>query len=226
MSHAADHDFPALLQAVANGDEEAACIFHHQFAPRLHKVVSRFLNRHCPELRLLYDSLDFVQETFLAFLKSHAADNATFERPEQLHAYFEQTAVRRVFDALRRHTSGKRNELYQRRSLDDHALPNDSHVISREPSASARVEKRERLELLLMQLPPHHARILELAFDGRSLTDIAAILHLDERTVRRVLVSLRRAAVVRNRSMQWLRELSDKALMGATLGKRHTSPQR
>jgi DNA-directed RNA polymerase specialized sigma24 family protein len=62
----------------------------------------------------------------------------------------------------------------------------------RQPAAIDAAIAHERLEQLVSGKPEHYRQIIRLRLIGKNCAEIAAELHLDERTVRRILAKLRR----------------------------------
>jgi RNA polymerase sigma factor (sigma-70 family) len=111
-----------------------------------------------------------------------------FSTPPALIAYLATVARNKVIDESRRLLSTqKHNERrVQHVAWDSTLAPTDT----RNPSPSAVVMAEEVVSKLLQTTSGRHRQILQLRLDGRSSQEIASILGLHERTVRRAIEQL------------------------------------
>jgi RNA polymerase sigma factor (sigma-70 family) len=186
MFHSPDLEVPALLQAIRDGNQAAARVLVDRYWGRLLHVVRKQMRLHPRTLRTLYDAVDFVQDTFARFLTKYL-ETHTFETPEQVQAFLVKTALSRVVAATRNHSRDCRNDLAGRCSLDEPALQTDPRLVSSAPSPHEQVQADEILQGLLKDLPAHHQGVILLRHRGHTVDEIAALLRLGERTVRRVI---------------------------------------
>jgi RNA polymerase sigma factor (sigma-70 family) len=190
MSTSPDPEFQAMLQAIRDRDQAAARVFVDRYWEPLLRIVSKRMKLQPRPLRTLYDSVDFVQEAIAAFLTKYL-ETHTFETPEQVQAFLVKTAVSRILAATRTHSRGRRNDLAGRHSFDEPALKTDPRLVSSAPTPSEHLQADEALQELLKDLPERYRRVLLLKWDGHTVSEIAAALWLDERTVRRVIEQTR-----------------------------------
>lgn len=173
--------FRSLMDAVYRGDQEAARILFEEYGDLLLRVVRRHLN---PLLRAQADSTDFIQETWLAFLKDVPKER-TFDSPAQLASFLAVMARNKVVDAVRRGLILERNNINREVSLQAHSLIRES-LPSPQSTPSQACVRRELEHHLLQGLRPAHQCIARKLLDGRTPQVIAEELQVSVRTVERV----------------------------------------
>jgi RNA polymerase sigma-70 factor (ECF subfamily) len=173
-------DFGQLIQEVRDGSEEAARQLVEQYGPHILRVVRRRLNR---DLRAKFDSVDFVQAVWASFF----ADRPGLQRfrgPEDVANFLAAMASNKVIDETRRRLHTRKRDVSR-----EEVLP-ESVLVAPQPTPSEVVSVQEQWDQLLVGQPAHYQKILRLRREGVNCKDIAAQLHLNEKTVRRVVQKL------------------------------------
>src|SRR5439155_22348530 len=106
-------------------------------------VVRRRLPR---KLRVLFDSWDFVQETFGSFF-THAMPGTVEQHPEKLKGYLAAIAQHKVADAKREYLDCQKRNLRNQRCLTARLAQKTRALFQREPTPEeAAIENEERSE--------------------------------------------------------------------------------
>jgi RNA polymerase sigma factor (sigma-70 family) len=174
--------FADLLHMAMNGSPEAARVLHERFGPHLRRVIRRKL---APVLRREFDSQDFLQDVWASFFRAPAAARL-FDQPEQLVAYLAGIAYHKVADVCRNRFETQKNNINRQVALDSQVC----HPIARTPTPSQVVAEREQWDRLTRGQPSRNLRILELLRQGYTHEQIAAVIQVNEKTVRRLLIRL------------------------------------
>ena len=177
-------DFQKLLARMRHGDQDAARALYEEYGALLSRVVRRHLNS---ALRSHFDSIDFVQETWLEFLKDMPATR-TFETPSKLAKYLTTIARNKVIASLRRGLMrGFAGEADI--SLDSDEVIRDNLRGTHSTPSQAAMGK-ELFEFLTKDLRPVHQEIGRMLLRGLSVEEIVEVLGVGQRMVERVRVRL------------------------------------
>jgi RNA polymerase sigma-70 factor (ECF subfamily) len=183
-----EDELTGLIARAKAGDEEAA-----RELQRLEHDIRMIVRVRLPRaLRTQFDSMDFVQAVWQSFLTGEDRHDRHFRDSAQLRGYLIGMARNKILEAQRKSKSKKyeidREEpLYVRRGERD--VPRE--VAAHDPTPSQDVIARDEMEHLVAGRNPKEARVLELRLQGYSFDEIAAQTGLNERTVRRMMESLR-----------------------------------
>jgi RNA polymerase sigma factor (sigma-70 family) len=175
--------FAELMRAVLRRDPAATEQFCREFQAPILKVVRLRLMR---RLRSKYDPLDLVHDVWASFFAAPPCDRQ-FDRPEEVIAYLEELARRKVIKVVRHGTTEKRDVTRELR------FPDGSSYLglkARDPSPSQELRAKEewqRLVRAVKEAPPRHLRILTLLRHGLTHREIAARLNTNEKTVQRLI---------------------------------------
>jgi RNA polymerase sigma factor (sigma-70 family) len=182
---ASDPGFRELMRQLQAGSDDAAMRLLELYGPHVFRVVRRRLAR---ELRPRFDSADFVQAVWASFF-ANIDRVAHFESPERLIAYLSGIASKKVIDEVRRRLVYKRQNIHREVRLcashDSVGLPRV--LACKDPTPSENAIANEQRELALLDQPSHHRRMIEMRIAGARCVDIARLLGVHERTVRRVI---------------------------------------
>ena len=185
----------ALLERVADGDDEAFERLLRRHTPSIRKSVQRRLN---PHIRSRADASDVVQETRHYALKHFA--KFVQNRPVPFRLWLLKTAYQRLKDIEREHLATAKRSVAREVPLPDRssiALANALIAPTQSPSRQAQQkETAAKVRQCLAQLREQEREILFLRnFEGLSNTETAAILELNPETTKkrctRALVRLR-----------------------------------
>lgn len=183
--------FQELMQRVRDGSEEAAWELVERYGPALRRVVRAKLHH---RLRPRFDSLDFVQMVWSSFFR--VSEKMTrFASPDELVAFLLVVTRNKVVGEVRRQLMTERHDLNREQPLEFPDGDRQRNIPDREPSPVEVAIARERWTRLLENQPPHYRQIIFLRLQGHTYEAIADSLHINERTVRRVLQRLVDATV-------------------------------
>jgi len=171
--------FDALMQSVYSGDERAVRSLVEEYGDLLARTVRRTLP---DQLRAHADSADFIQETWLAFVRD-LPKRRQFDSPAHLAQFLATVAKRRVIDGIRKAIG----------TTGDHPIPVSAPEESSclEPflshdTPSQSVMRREFREIIIKELRPAHQVVARHILEGRSPDEVASTLGISTRTVMRV----------------------------------------
>lgn len=176
-------NFETLLAKVHAGSESAAWELVERYGSHIRAVVRRRMHA---GLRSFLDSEDFVQSVWGSLVRI-GPKLKEIDRPEQLIAVMSRIAQNKVIDEVRRRTGTIKHQMACHGSYGqiDAAAPVASRSVPSSPSQYAIA--RERWDKLLEKEPPQSRRMVELRLAGNTYDEIAALLGVNERTVRRTM---------------------------------------
>jgi RNA polymerase sigma factor (sigma-70 family) len=178
-------DFRTLMRQISDGSEDAAWILVENYGELIRRAVRRVLNT---RLRSKFDSLDFVQLVWSSFFRARNRLDR-FERPEELAAFLMTIARNKVGMEIRRRLQTEKYNLNREQSLNEPSIVN-RHITDPRPMPIDVAIAREQWNHFLSGQPNHYREIIKLRLQGRTHQDIAHLLKIDERTVRRFLNKL------------------------------------
>ena len=183
-----DDEFNELLRRARAGDDGAIRDFLSQFEQEVRTMVRSRLPR---KLRTQFDSTDFVQAVWQSFFVD--SDSRDFDNVEHLRGFLFGMVRNKVSEQHRRLTRtekydlAREERLYVRRG--DREVPRE--VVSPEPSPSQAVQAADRMEQLTAGRSPLEIEVLTLRRQGLTFVEIADRTGINERTVRRVIETVR-----------------------------------
>jgi RNA polymerase sigma factor (sigma-70 family) len=182
-------DLLELVRQAQAGSNQAAHTLLERCREPLLIVIRKLLS---PVLRRLYDSNDFLAETFAAIFMKHFSDEV-LESPESFWLYLKKTAQNKVRDAQRKYLVAKRRDLRREVPLDEIGIGKElwSNELSPADALLLKELVEDRLEHLMKQVPPLMAAILELLLQGYNSVEIAHLLGLQPKRVYRAMEWLR-----------------------------------
>ena len=189
---AQDDELSRLLLQAQSGDVAALDRIAALYGPHLLRVVRRNLPR---RLRTAFDSQDFVQAAWATFIRTEV-DLNRFSTARELFAYLSGVASHKVTEQVRKRLLAQKATMNREVSLTGWADGNaiaDSHPETPSQFAIA----NECLEKLLDGQPEHYRRVIAMKAKGVSNAEIAAVVNLNEGTIRRVLANASRRAMTR-----------------------------
>lgn len=193
-----DGDFAALIENARLGDETAVAALLGRFEPEIRTMVRVRLPR---ILRNQLDSMDIVQAVWTSVFTGNPEDVARFADVGQFRGFLAGVARNKVFEEHRRRTRtrkydlGREERLYVRKG--EREVVRD--VIAPDPTPSEEVQADDRLDQLTRGRTPEEVRVVELRREGLTFDEIAQRLGISERSVRRVIESIRE----RMEARQW-----------------------
>lgn len=182
--------FNELIEAVREGSQDAAWQLTERYSPHILRVVRWSLPK---AIRPKVDSQDLLQSVWATLLlepgKLHGLENQN-----QFMGYIAGIARNKVIDKHRHFTTKKKDVRIEASELDlreDSQRPLglppafESNLFNSEPSPSHAVMVREQWQRVLDRGSTRDHEIIELRLKGRSYSEIAEQLEIDERTVQR-----------------------------------------
>jgi RNA polymerase sigma factor (sigma-70 family) len=187
------NSFSALLDRVAQGDEGAAQELVEHYREPLIRVIRRRL-RSYPKLRRLFDSIDFLQDTWRVILE-HPEKLRDFGTFNELMRHLASMANHRVQHARRHYLDAQKRNLRRDCSLSDPDIASVALTQSdpqRDPGARAAfydlwvrwlrsLSKPQRIVALLLR-------------NGSTHSEIAEQMDCSVRTIERMVTELRAKA--------------------------------
>jgi RNA polymerase sigma-70 factor (ECF subfamily) len=188
MGH--DDDFTDLMRR-ARSDDPAAI---REFLARFEREVQMMVRTRLPrKLRTQFDSVDFVQavwQSFFSDLREHPRD---FANIEHLRGFLAGVVRNKVREQHRRLTRTEKYDVAREQSL--YIRRGDREVlrelVSPEPSPSEVVQADDRMAQLTAGRSPREVEVVRLRLQGLTFVEIAARTRIEERTVRRIIESVR-----------------------------------
>jgi RNA polymerase sigma-70 factor (ECF subfamily) len=144
-------------------------------------------------LRPQFDSMDFVQDVWQSFFKVYNEDPGKFSDSQFLRRYLAGMARNKVLEEHRRRTQSMKYDmsreepLYIRRGGREIAR----ELVAPDPSPVEDAAARERLAQLVAGRTPQEAEVIKLRLGGMTFEEIAERTGMHERTVRRVMETVR-----------------------------------
>lgn len=176
----------SLLDRFQRGDPAAADDLCRRFGRFIQLTVRRQMS---PDLRTLFDSLDFVQDVWVSVL-AVPHDRYQFATPAAFLGFLARVAQNKVAEEARRlpdppGAAGGRDGSAPDRGQVVEGLP------SPDPSPSQMAVAGELWEQLLDHVPARHRVIIERLRDGHTYDDIARMAGVSPRTIKRIVRRLK-----------------------------------
>ena len=180
-------DKPVNDQPESNAQEIVA-----RYTEQLVRLASANIH---PALLRRFDGEDVVQSVFRTFFRRQNAGQFTFDHSGQLLSLLVELTLRKTRSQARRHLAEKR------KATAEGMMP-ESHVASQAPTAEDALAMWEEVDRVLDGLPDEAAKIISLAMEGHSRSDIAKEMNLSRQTIHRIL------GLIQERFTRRLSELS------------------
>jgi RNA polymerase sigma-70 factor (ECF subfamily) len=193
MDDGVEDDFAFLVARARNGDEAATTQLLKQFEADVRMMVRVRLPR---ALRAQFDSMDFVQAVWASVFagsKENSDAGSAFNDARQFRGFLAGVARNKVYEQHRRLTRtkkydlGREERLYVRKGERD--VPRD--VPAHDPTPSENVQANDRYGQLVHGKSVQETRVVELRRQGLTFEEIAERVGWNERSVRRVIDTLR-----------------------------------
>ncbi len=180
-----DKMFRELLQGIQEGSEEAA----RQFLARYGKYIRHVVRRHMiQKLRARFDSEDFLQDVCASFF-SHPPGPEDFSDPAALLRFLGTIARNKVTDAARQGLA-RRWDVNREHSLDGSAKFAVESLPTGDPTPSEVVAADEACQVLAGP-HAHQRKLLYMLRNGYTQEEIARVLGVSVRHVKRLVQKLR-----------------------------------
>ena len=185
-----EEDLAGLLARLKTGDEIAARDLLRRFENDVRIMVRARLPR---ALRSQFDSMDFVQAVWQSVLMGSVEDLDQFENVPHFRGFLAGVVRNKIHEEYRRRTRTKKYDLSRQEPL---YVRRGNREVLREvpthgPTPSQDFQAQDRLEQMIAGRTPQEAEIVQLRRSGLTFGEIAEKTGLHERTVRRVIESVR-----------------------------------
>jgi RNA polymerase sigma factor (sigma-70 family) len=177
-----------LIQEAQAGSGESAQFLFDCCRDLLLKVIRQTLQ---PPLRRLYDSDDFLIETFLEIFTTHFTDEV-LRSPATLWPYLKRIAENKVRDASRKYLLSQRYGITRNVSLESLQSAQREeclrgHDVSPQDALLLKELVEERLTHLIEQLPSLMQEIIQLLLHGATVAEIAHRVGVEPKRVYRAM---------------------------------------
>jgi RNA polymerase sigma factor (sigma-70 family) len=178
-----------LIQEAQAGSQPAAQALFDRYRLPLLAVIRAILSK---RLRTLYDSDDFLQDTFSQIFTAHFAHDV-LESPNRLWPYLRRIAENKVRDANRKYLVSQRHNITLELSLEQLGqVSAESRDLSPEEAFMLKDVVEVHLAELLEQLPTMLRQVVELLLQGMNGQEIARGLGVEPKRVYRAMAWLNR----------------------------------
>jgi RNA polymerase sigma factor (sigma-70 family) len=186
-------EFDRLMSDVAAGSDEAVWKLAEVYTPFIIRAARYSLSS---RLRQKLDSVDLAQTLWTSLLLRRR-DLSNIKTPEQLIAFLAGATRKKVIEKAR-HYQAKKCDIRREVSLDvereaggsSDKGPYQTSLRTKEPSPSTTAGLRDQWHHILARASSRDREIVRLRLKGSTFKDIAAKLHIDERTARRAMRQL------------------------------------
>lgn len=170
-----------LLERLAAGDTRAAQSIHDRYVERLIALARQRLSQ---KLAARLDPEDIVQSAYRSFFARAQNGDFVLRRAGDLWRLLASIAVHKLQRQVEHHSSQKRT-VNREKSMDLDL------GASREPSSDEVSQTIELLERFMGSRSATERQVIEMRLQGESTDAIAKKIERTERTVRRILETLR-----------------------------------
>lgn len=179
-------EFTRLMERVRQGSSEAIKEVVDCFGDHILRVVRHKLRQ---ELRTQFDSTDFTQDVWASFF-AVPQEQLDFQTPGALGAYLSNMARNKVIEVIRQRLLYQKQNVNREESLFDPTTKWAERLDTREPTPSQVVGAEEEIERLQGEMPTQYRPLLDMLRGGHSYREIAKVLCINEKTIRRVVRKL------------------------------------
>lgn len=185
-------EFTRLIERLRAGDPAALAELYERYGG----VVREAVRRRLPDrLRKEYDSLDFAQDVWASFCRLPPGRHE-FDSPAQLGGFLARVAYNKVVDVCRRRFQSQARDINREQQVVRPEcggyLPAITLAASTDPSPSQLMIADERWAAIAAALPPHYLAVVERIREGYTHQEIAAMVGITDRTVRRIVAQVQR----------------------------------
>jgi len=170
------------------GDSQAAGEIYERY---VHRLVALARSRISMRLSRRVDAEDVVQSVYRSFFTHAQNGRFVFERSGDLWRLLSSITINKVLRQVQKHQRQKRDIGREQHMLNAEGEPVQPDVATSDPSPAEALIIIEELETVMENLSERHRVVLEHRLQGASVGEIANKAGCAERTVRRVLESVR-----------------------------------
>jgi RNA polymerase sigma-70 factor (ECF subfamily) len=178
----------ALLNRWRGGDEEAARQLFQLYVDRL---ISLARQRISQRLASRVDPEDVVQSVFRTFFHRMKDGQFHFEEEDDLCKLLARITVHKTFRQVAFHRAAKRDMNLEAGHGGDASQDQLLSLLDRGPTPEAANAFLDQLEHFLSRQRPEDRRIIELRMQGYKDVEIAKMLNISDRKIRRLMERVR-----------------------------------
>ncbi|HEY3391406.1 MAG TPA: protein kinase [Lacipirellulaceae bacterium] len=175
-----------LFDLYKSGDSNAAAEIFDRYVARLIGLVRKRLSS---KLGRRVDPQDIVQSAYRSFFLRARDERFDIEQSGDLWRLLVGITLKKLYGQVERHTAARR-DVAREEPLQSPAA-GAIEPASPQPTPAEEVALFEQLEHVLKQLSPLARRVVELRLRGDTIDEIAAAVERSQRTIRRILESVR-----------------------------------
>jgi RNA polymerase sigma factor (sigma-70 family) len=182
-------DLEDLLRRVREGCPDSIQELFDRWIPDLLRVVRHQLDQ-TPQLRKLFDSDDFLQETRLV-VHANEPPSRVLQSAATFFSFLKVVAANKVHEAQRKHLQTLRSSINREVAWGSPGVCVDIDLASHQPAVHEHLLAEDEFQQLLQGRPWHHQQVLRLLREGYNYREVAEEMGLHERTVHRFLARVR-----------------------------------
>jgi eukaryotic-like serine/threonine-protein kinase len=175
-----------LFDLYKSGDSKAAGEIYDRYVARLVGLVRKRLSS---KLSRRFDAEDIVQSAYRSFFLRARGEQYILEEAGDLWRLLVGITLNKLYGQVERHTAARRD--VAREEALQSAAAEAIEPAAPQPNPAEEVALFEQLEHVLKQLSPLARRVVELRLRGDTIDEIAAAVQRSQRTIRRVLDSVK-----------------------------------
>jgi DNA-directed RNA polymerase specialized sigma24 family protein len=176
-----------LFDLYQSGDSKAAAEIYDRYVARLIGLVRKRLSG---KLRRRVDADDIVQSAYRSFFLRAREEQYVFEQAGDLWRLLVGITLNKLYGQVELHTAARRDVAREEQPVS--ATAEAIEPAAPQPTPAEEVAIFEQLERVLKQLTPLAARVVELRLRGDTIDEIAAEVQRSQRTIRRILDSVKK----------------------------------
>ena len=181
-----------LVQRWKDGDREAGAELYERYCVQLANLAHRHLNE---KFRSRMDTSDLLQTAFRSVLLALRTNRVEFEEDGRFWKWMLSVALNKIYKRI------KYENRQGRTPSREQAVPTEvsyedfvGERLSAGPSVVDVVELSEILDMLLTRLEGRQREVFTLRIAGTEIQEIAKRLGLNEKTIRRDMIEIRKVA--------------------------------
>lgn len=183
-----DGDTEVWLQRLAAGHPDAVERFWNEYAAPLERLASGRLS---PALKRRVGSDDILQSVCRTFFRRSKMGDYEITESEQLWRLLCAITINKVQQHARFHHRHRRNVQREQHAVEEGEMPLIEAVQDQQASQEEAIAFIEQMQYFLNAVDDEERQLIEYRLDGLSNQQIAEKAKISERTVRRIVASVR-----------------------------------
>lgn len=182
-----EESWEQLIDGFRSGDEQVLQQFYAKYGPLLHKIAN---NRQSPATHRRFDADDVVQSTFRTFFRRARIGYFQFEDNQRLWNLLCAITLTKLREKLRHHSRQSRSiqrEIHPDGESAGDGGAGDGYLMPSADRSAAAVDFADEFENVIGDLSDSERQLIELKLADRTNDEVAEVLGVSDRTVRRML---------------------------------------